>query len=188
MTNAVIEALRQYEREQRSKKAVLLTPDGGYYLYENRFCSISDFELTVTGPDLQVQGNSVPCALFFGVTEDTLCWSAKETGSSWPDRLSLIFHIALADEDGLLRGILFAQGQKAYLTLFTDADTEKLYRAVSASAQSPTLRVSPEQELTAYAANCARNDLHRLTALYLNGQRLSQLRGEVHKGDDRAAF
>ncbi|MDE7243846.1 MAG: hypothetical protein K2O18_07710 [Oscillospiraceae bacterium] len=181
MADGMIAFLQQYEQERRSKKAVLLTPGGGYYLYENRFCRIRDFDLTVTGPGVHIQGSSVPCGLFFGLTGDLLLWSAAETGSFSPHRLSLIFHILLDGENDLLRGILFAQGKNAYLSLFTDAETEKLYRAVSSPVHPPPPTVCIGDDLAAYAAACAGNDLHRLTALYLHGQKLSQLRREVEQ-------
>lgn len=107
----IMRALRQYEREPGTKKAVLLTQNGGYYLYDGRFCAISDFELCVTGEKLHIQGTSVPCGLFFGVVDSGLRWSVGERGAFLPERLSLIFHIALGDTEELLRGIPFAQGE-----------------------------------------------------------------------------
>lgn len=172
----IIRALQQYEREPCSKKGVLLTPIGGYYLYDNRFCGLRDFELCLSGPDLQIQAQAVPCGLFFGMVGDTLSWSVRDTGPFTPDRLSLIFHISFDSEDSLLRGILFSNGSKAHMALFTDAEMEELYRAVASTAQSPPLAAVPDKELQDCAAACARNDLHRLTALYLHGQKISQLR------------
>ena len=181
--NEIIRALQQYERELFPKRAVLLTPNGGYYLYDNRFCGLHDFELCLSSPDLQIQAPLVPCSLFFGMAGDTLAWSVRDAGPFAPDRLSLIFHIAFDGEDSLLRGILFANSSKAHMALFTDSETEKLYRAVTATAQSPPPVSVPDQELTDCAAECARNDLHRLTTLYLHGQKISQLRREVSGHD-----
>lgn len=183
----IVRSLQQYEKESCSKRGVLLTPGGGYYLYGNRFCGLRDFELCLSGPDLQIQAQAVPCGLFFGMAGDTLSWSARDTGPFTPDRLSLIFHIPFDSEDSLLRGILFANGSKAHMALFTDAEMEELYRAVAATAQSPLSTDVPDKELQDCAAACARNDLHRLTALYLHGQKTSQLRKEV-SSHDRASL
>lgn len=172
----IMKALRQYEREPETKKAVLLTQNGGYYLYDGRFCTISTFDLYVTGGSLHIQGTSVPCGLFFGVVDGKLRWSVGENGAFLPERLSLIFHIALGDTGELLRGILFAQGERAYLSLFTSADAEDLYRAVTISTPKNAPPPVVSEELSQLAEDCARDDLHRLTALYLHGQRLSQLK------------
>jgi len=169
-------ALRQYEQAQRAKKAVLLLPNGGYYLFDRQFCGIREYEISLAGQDAHIQGNSVPCGLFFGMVEDKLQWSVKETGSFQPEYLSLIFHIALEDEEDLLRGILFIRQQTACFSLFTDPDVEKLYRAVSQPVQIGPPACEANEALTAYAKSCARNDLHKLTALCLHGSKLSQLR------------
>ena len=168
-------ALRQYEREQREKRAVLLIPDGGYYLFGRQFCGIREYELSLAGGGLQGQGTSVPCSIFLGIVGNNLQWAVKDTEDLILDRLSLIFHIAL-EEDELLRGILFARQQTAYLSLFTDPGMEELYRAASQPVQIPLPVIAASEELSAYARNCARNDLHTLTELYLCGSRLSQLR------------
>ena len=170
----ILTALRQYEREQRTKKAVLLLPDGGYYLFDRQFCSICEYELSLMGQDIHIQGNHVPCGLFFGMVENELQWSVKDTGDFQPEQLSLIFHIALENEEELLRGIMLIHQQNAYFSLFTDPDIEKLYRVVSQPVQT-ALPVCANETLTDYAKSCARNDLHKLTDLYLHGSRLSQL-------------
>lgn len=43
----ILSALERYERDpdKNGKKAVLLTPQGGYFLYGNRFCGIEEYEL-----------------------------------------------------------------------------------------------------------------------------------------------
>ncbi len=168
-------ALRQYKREQRAKKAVLLLPDGGYYLFDRQYCRIQDYELSLTGQDIHIQGGHVPCGLFFGMVEDTLQWSVTDTGSFQPEYLSLIFHIALEGEEDLLRGILFFRQENACFSLFTDPDVEKLYRAVSQPVQIGPPVCETNETLSKYAQSCARSNLHSLTALYLHGNRLSQL-------------
>ena len=172
--NRILSVLRQYEQEQRAKKAVLLLPDGGYYLFDRQFCSICEYELSLTGQDTHIQGSHVPCGLFFGMVEDSLQWSVKDTGDFQPDQLSLIFHIALEEEDELLRGIMLIRQQIACFSLFTDPDVEKLYRAVSQPVQTGTPTYAASETLADYARSCTRNDLHKLTALYLHGSRLSQ--------------
>ena len=172
----LLAALRQYELEQREKRAVLLLPDGGYYLFDRQFCSICEYELSLTGQDIHVQGNHVPCGLFFGMVEDKLRWSVKDTGDFQPEQLSLIFHIALENEEELLRGIMFIRQQSACFSLFTDPDMEKLYRVVSQPVQAGTPAYAASETLADYTRSCTRNDLHKLTALYLHGSRLSQLK------------
>ena len=168
-------ALRQYEREQHTKKGVLLLPDSGYYLFDRQFCGIQEYELSLTGQDTHIQGNHVPCGLFFGMVEDKLRWSVKGTGDFQPEQLSLIFHIVLGEEEDLLRGILFIRQQNACFSLFTDPDIEKLYRTASQPVQTGPPAIAAGKDLIDYARSCTRSDLHRLTALYLHGNRLSQL-------------
>lgn len=180
----ILTALRQYEQEPREKRAVLLTPTGGYYLFDQRFCGISEYELSLAGKELYVQGSSVPCGVFLGVVGNTLQWAATNTDHFQPDRLSLIFHIALDEERELLRGILFARCQTAYLSLFTDPDMEELYRAVSIPTSESTPENVISEDLSAYAQDCARRDLHKLTALYLHGGKLSQLKREWRQEND----
>lgn len=171
----ILSVLRQYEQEPRGKRAVLLTPTGGYYLFDKQFCSIQEYEIFLTGQDIRIQGSQVPCGLFFGMVEDNLQWSVKDTGDFQPEQLSLIFHIALENEEELLRGILFICQQNTCFSLFTDPDVEKLYRIVSKPVQAEPPACANET-LTDYARSCAQKDLHTLTALYLHGNRLSQLR------------
>ncbi len=63
----ILSALRSYERapEQSGKKAVLLTPGGGYFLYGNRFCSIRDYELELEADSCQIRGETVREPLFW---------------------------------------------------------------------------------------------------------------------------
>lgn len=180
----ILSALRQYEQEPREKRAVLLTPTGGYYLFDQRFCSISEYELSLAGKELCVQGTSVPCGVFLGVVRNVLQWAATDTDNFQSDRLSLIFHIALGEESELLRGILFARHQAAYLSLFTDPNMEELYRAVSIPTLESTSENTISEDLSAYAQDCARRDLHKLTALYLHSNKLSQLQREWRSEND----
>lgn len=56
--DSILSALREYERgpDQNEKKAVLLTPRGGFFLYGNRFCSIREYDLELRSDALQLQG------------------------------------------------------------------------------------------------------------------------------------
>lgn len=180
----ILAVLREYEQEPRGKRAILLTPTGGYYLFDQQFCGISEYELSLVGKELYVQGVSVPYEIFLGVVGNTLQWAAANTDNFQPDQLSLIFHIALDEESELLRGILFARRQTAYLSLFTDPDMEELYRAVSIPAPVPSPESEISEELSACAQDCARKDLHTLTALYLHSNKLSQLRREWRPEND----
>lgn len=171
----ILTALQQYKRERREKKAVLLLPDGGYYLFDRQFCGIQEYELSLAGQDIYIQGNHVPCGLFIGIVEDTLQWTVKDSGDFQLEQLSLIFHIDLGDEKDMLRGILFIRQQDICFPMFTDPDVEKLYRVVSEPIRTkPTAWTN--ETLADYAQICSRSDLHTLTSLYLTGKRLSQLR------------
>ncbi len=41
MQDQIESALREYEEECCPKNGILFTPRGGYYLYDNRFCSLA---------------------------------------------------------------------------------------------------------------------------------------------------
>ena len=62
----ILTVLKKYERDpdRNHKKAVLLTPQGGYFLYGNRFCSVLDYELELISDSSQIQGCTVQKALF----------------------------------------------------------------------------------------------------------------------------
>ncbi len=166
MRDQIESALREYEKEHCPKNGILLTPRGGYYLYDNRFCSINDFELLLTSERICMQGESVGCDLFFGLTEGTLRWSTGENAKFEPNRLSLIFHIKCDDGDGVLRGILFARSRAAYLSIFTDYGIEQLYRVASIQERERIPHIYPSDELVEIAESCGRNDLSILGTLY----------------------
>ena len=167
MPNLVETALIEYIQERQDKQGILLTPEGGYYLYGGQFCPIQAFDLSLAADGLCLQGaSSVPLDLFFGLAGGVLRWCVKKDSDISIERLSLIFHIFFEDGADLLRGILF-----------TNPETERLYRAVSAPASRAGSQESDRTaELQSLAAECGQEGLHILTELYLHGHRLG------HKG------
>lgn len=177
MTDPILSMLEKYERDpaRNEKKAVLLTPQGGYFLYGNRFCSILDYDLEFRSDLLQVQGKSVQSAIFLGLLQDG--FHAFEKRPHKPDLVSLIFHIDIGEGE-LLRGILLAVGQEAQLALFCDAAVEELYQ-LSRNINVPKQpQILPDADLQRYAEDLRRGDLHGLTGLYLQGKSLKSLLGE----------
>ena len=68
MPNLVETALIEYIQERQDKQGILLTPEGGYYLYGGQFCPIQAFDLSLAADGLCLQGaSSVPLDLFFGL-------------------------------------------------------------------------------------------------------------------------
>ena len=168
----ILSALRSYERapEQSGKKAVLLTPGGGYFLYGNRFCSIRDYELELEADSCQIRGETVREPLFFSLCQGKFQAAGK---SPWaPALVSLIFHIDLGEEDGLLRGILLARKNEARFALFCDAAVEELYRLSRRAEALPAAGVPPDELLQQQAEELRWTGLHMLTGLYLQSKRL----------------
>jgi len=167
----ILAILRTYERipDYTEKKAVLLTPQGGYFLYGNRFCCIADYELEFQNSSCQLQGKSVERALFFGQLQGL--FHAVGAGTGHFEMLSLIFHVDLG-EDEPLRGILLAIGQDVQFVLSCDAAVEDLYRLAykSRAIANPAPKVPPDKSLQRYAEKLRRNDLHGLTGLYLQSR------------------
>ena len=94
MPNLVETALIEYIQERQDKQGILLTPEGGYYLYGGQFCPIQAFDLSLAADGLCLQGaSSVPLDLFFGLAGGVLRWCVKKDSDISIERLSLIFHI-----------------------------------------------------------------------------------------------
>lgn len=178
MDNPVLSALKKYEQNpaRNEKKAVLLMPQGGYFLYGNRFCSMAEYELEFYSETLKIQGKSVPEPLFFSI----LSGDFHVTGAApcFPKLVSLIFQISFGTDEPL-RGILLALEGEAKLSLFSDASTEALYRLSRRCNPRPDKIIPPDEELCQYAETLRRNDLHSLTELYLRGQTLKELLVDV---------
>lgn len=167
-------ALEKYahDHDRNQKKGVLLIPQGGYFLYGNRFCSITEYELELFGESVQIQGKAVTKPVFFSVLPSR--FEAVGDQLSGPLLVSLIFQIRLG-EDEPLRGILLAVEQEAEFSLFSDASTEALYRLSRRVSIRPNPIISPDEELHQYAETLRRNDLHMLTELYMQGRKLKDL-------------
>lgn len=174
MEDPILSALKKYEHNptQNDKKAVLLTPQGGYFLYENRFCSILDYELEFVSDSCQIQGKSVQQTIFLGILQDGFRAVGEQEYA--PRLVSLIFHIDLGDGE-LLRGILLAVGEGVRFTLFCDSSVEELYRLSRRIGLVSEIRVPPDHMIRQYAEKLRRNDLHGLTGLYLKGNRLNSV-------------
>ena len=156
-----------HDPNKNQKKGVLLTPQGGFFLYGNRFCSIEEYELELFNEDVQIQGSTVHRPLFFSILQDCLYVTGDKPYKT--ELVSLIFHIKL-DEDDLLCGIMLALEQEVQLALFCDPSTEELYRLSRRIGAYPAVQVQPNDGLQRYAEKVRRNDLHWLTSLYLQGQ------------------
>ena len=172
MKDPILSALRDYERapEQSCKKAVLLTPGGGYFLYGNRFCGIQDYELELKADSCQIESGNVLEPLLIGVFSDKFHVIGERPYV--PEFVSLIFHIDLGEEDGMLRGILLARETEARFALFCDAAVEDLYRLSRRPDALPTAGIPPDELLRQQAEEIRRADLHGLTGLYLQSRRL----------------
>lgn len=178
----ILSALRSYERApSNSKRAVLLTAQGGYFLYGDRFCGIQDYELELRSEDCQISGTAVREALFFGLYQERFHAAGKRPLT--PALVSLIFHIDLGEEDGLLRGILLAQADEARTALFCDAAVEELYRLSRRTDILPAASVPADELLRQEADALRRADLHGLTGLYLQSKRLSARSAEELLGE-----
>lgn len=167
----ILDRLKRYERDlvRNDKRAVLLMPQGGYFLYGNRFCSIQDYEIEFRSDSCQIQGKAVRQPLFLGILQDGFHAVGKQVYQV--ELASLIFHIDLGDGE-LLRGILLAVGQEVSFALFCDATVEETYRLSRKVALQSSVQIPPDEELQRQAEELRRNDLHGLTGLYLQSVQL----------------
>ena len=174
MTDPILSILEEYERDpaRNEKKAVLLMPQGGYFLYGNRFCSIQDYDLEFQSDSCRIQGNSVQNAIFLGLLQDG--FHAVGEQAYKPDLVSLIFHIDLGDSE-LLRGILLTLDAETRFTLFCDATVEELYRLSRKVAARSAPQIIPNEDLQQYAETLRRDDLHGQTGLYLLSKPLKNI-------------
>lgn len=171
MVDPITTILSKYEYDPawNEKKAVLLTPQGGYFLYGNRFCSILNYELEFQCDSYQIHGNTTHNPLFLGKLQDGFHAIGEKLYK--PDLVSLIFHIDIGEGE-LLYGILFALKQEVRFALFCDAAVEELYRLVRKTSITAQPQVLPDVNLQRYAETLRRNDLHGLIALYLQGRQV----------------
>lgn len=171
MTDPILSTLKGYERDpaRNEKKAVLLMPQRGYFLYGNRFCDILDYELEFYSDFCQIQGKSVQHTIFLGMLKDGFHAVGEQPYK--PDLVSLIFHIDLGDGE-LLRGILLATERETRFALFCDAAIEELYRLSRKTSTAALPPILPDAGLQQHAEGLRRSDLHGLTELYLQGKML----------------
>ena len=164
-------ALEKYvhDPDKNRKRGILLTPQGGFFLYGDRFCSIEEYELELFCEDFQVQGCTVHRPLFFRFLQDGLCITGEKPCKA--ELASLIFHIRL-DENDLLRGVMLATKQEVQLALFCDPSTEEMYRLSRKIDAYPAVQIPPDDSLQQCAEKIRRNDLRWLTSLYFQGQPL----------------
>lgn len=171
-TDPILSALKDYERAPGSKNAALLMPQGGYFLFGNRFCPMETYELSMTDAACRIDGAQVQSPVFFSILPDGF-HSVGERRYA-PKMVSLIFRVSLS-VDEQLRGILLSVGAQTRLAMFCDPVIEEVYR-LSWQAQGSAARTFPPDEmLEQYAEDIRRKDLHGLTDLYLRGQQLKRL-------------
>lgn len=171
----VLTALEEYEQFPASndKKAFLLTPEGGFFLYGNRFCTMQEYELDLVSKDRQIWGQRVTGSpLFVMLSAGGLRIEPGQPCT--PALVSLIFHVATG-ADELLRGILLALGSEVQFSLFSDKSLEDLFRLARKPILTEIINVLPGQEVFQYAADQRQNDLRCLANLYLHGRPLKHL-------------
>ena len=171
-TDPILSALKDYEHAPGDKKAALLTPQGGYFLFGNRFCPIDTYELSMTDAACRIEGAQVQSPVFFSILPDG--FHAIGERRYTPEMVSLIFRVGLSGDEQL-RGILLSVGTQARLAIFCDPAIEEVYRL---SWQVQGLRSQtfpPDEMLEQYAEDIRRRDLHGLTDLYLHGEQLKRL-------------
>lgn len=171
MKDAVAKALEAFMREKRSKRGFLLTEGGAFFLYDNKFCSISEYDIRLKSHDYNLFGQSVNQPVFASLSGNKLLGTAVPEGEITADSLRLTFHIPCGETaEELLRGIFFAKGQQAQLALFSDPAIEKIILMIEKAAELTLF--PPFPELLAQNESCNRSDLRMLTELYLKGQTL----------------
>lgn len=185
MKDEITRAIDQYVRLRGNKRGFLLTPENAYFLYDNRFCGISEYQLRLQSPHYYVNSNLLEQPLFWGLSGERLFCAATPTQQLEPQVLRFVFHVPCSDEpDGLLRGICFAKDARVYLSLFSDESIEALLLAVETETTERKQFTAPPQDI---AELWQKNDLgllRLLTALYINSQplntaeRIQQLAGE----------
>lgn len=171
MKDAVAKALEAFMREKRSKRGFLLTEGGAFFLYDNKFCSISEYDIRLKSRDYNLFGNAVNQPIFAALSGNELLGTAISEGEIKVNCLRLTFHIPCGEtSEELLRGIFFAKGQQAQLALFSDPAIEEVILMIEKTVE--TTLFPPFSELLEQNESCNRSDLRMLTELYLKGQAL----------------
>lgn len=171
MKDAVAKALDAFMREKRSKRGFLLTEGGAFFLYDNKFCSISEYDIRLKSCDYNLFGKAVNQPVFASLSGNELLGAAIPEGEITVDSLRLTFHIPCGETpEELLRGVFFAKGQQARLALFTDPAIEEVILMIEKTVEITLF--PPFSELLEQNESCNRSDLRMLTELYLKGQAL----------------
>lgn len=171
MADEITRAIDQYARLRGDKRGFLLTPGNAYFLFDNRFCGISEYRLRLQSEHVHINSSQLEEPLFWGLSGEELLCAATPTQRLKPQILRLMFHVSCGDEpDGILRGICFVKDAHAYLSLFSDASIETLFLAVEAEATVQNQSIPPNQDLTKLWQESNLDSLHLLTALYINSQ------------------
>lgn len=178
MQNEIERALIRFEKETRSKHGFLLTKTGCYFAYDNKFCSLHDFDIRLESAGYAVSGNSIERSLWISAVENEPVSAVTADRQLEVKHLRLLFHIACGDTpDEMLRGILFAKHDMTRFALFSDAAIAELFLALEAESDPNPWGAAPDQELRAVLERENQKSLRLLTELYLKGRNGKELRG-----------
>ncbi len=170
MPDTIVAAMQKYTRQKRTKRGFLLTETDGFFLYDNKFCSISEYDIQLQSDNLSMYGTNAAQPVFAAISGNTLLCAAVPERELCVNRLRLLFHIACGEgPEDLLRGIFLIKQSFAQLALFSDQSVEDMMLALEKD-QSETRQVEPFEELLSLQENCNRNDLRLLTELYMKGE------------------
>lgn len=184
MQNEIERALKQFEKETRSKRGFLLTKTGCYFAYDNKFCSLHDFDIRLESASYAVSGSRIERPLWISAVEQEAVSVVTDEQQIMADRLRLLFHIACGDTpDEMLRGILFVKCGITRFALFADAAIEELFLALEAETYPNEGIAAPDQALCALVERENQKSLRLLTELYLRGRNGKELR-DYEKNDE----
>lgn len=171
MENEIARALKRFAKLRTAKRGFLFLQAGAYFLYDNQFCGIDDYQMRLQSEPYHFDGRQTERSLFVGTTEERVVGAALPERPLEIDSMRLIFHIACGPSpEELLRGICLIKSGTVYLSLFSDPSIEKLFLAAEAEPAARAPNTPPDDGLIELQQNVSRNDLRLLTALYLNGQ------------------
>jgi len=173
MKDEIIWAIDQYTHLRGNKRGFLLTPGNAYFLYDNRFCEISEYQIRLQSQHYHINSSQLEQPLFWGLSGERLLCAATSTQQLEPQALRLVFHVPCGDEPGgLLRGICFVKDTRAYLSLFSDESIETLLLAVETETAARRLSAPPHQDIAEVWQKNNLDRLRLLTALYISSQPL----------------
>lgn len=176
MEQDIKEALEQFHTLPGIKRGLLLTAAGAFLLFDSKFIPIASYHITLQTADAVIDSHAAPFPIFAGLCRDKNAerrfLAARGAAIR---RMSVMFHIALGEADELLRGILFAQEEQLLFALFSDPAIEAVFEAVN-RAPGPQYDPAPLPDvLLRHMEQDRRQELRRLTALYLNGKPWEEL-------------